>query len=259
MTASSSSAEPIPGTCTRMRSAALALDRRLARAGLVDAAADDLEALLHGAPVDRGLLGRGQGHDQRVALGTHVELAARAAGQRKDRLRGRLHRRERRVHPVGVADADVQLVRRAVQPPDGPDLVAKVAELVAQHRPEPLHPLGVDVGGLDLDQNVRAAAQVEAEVDQPGGQPARPAGGVGRKLGRRRRAGRQRRPRVVGALDAAVEDVRQRDEDAGHADPEDQDLLPERKVLHLGSRSPRRGPAAARLRPRRARSCSRPG
>ena len=43
--------------------AALPLDRRLARADLVDAAADDLERLAHGALVRRALLGLGQAHD----------------------------------------------------------------------------------------------------------------------------------------------------------------------------------------------------
>ena len=66
---------------------ALPLDRRLAGAGLVDAAADDLEALLHRPLVDRRLLRLGQRHHDRVALGARLELAARPAGQREDRLR----------------------------------------------------------------------------------------------------------------------------------------------------------------------------
>ena len=58
-----------------------------------------------------------------------------------------------------------------VQPPHVADLVAQVAEPVAQVGPEPLQLLGVHLLGLDLHQHVRAAAQVEAEVDQPRRRP----------------------------------------------------------------------------------------
>ena len=214
----SSSAEPMPGTCTRMRSAALALDRRLAGAGLVDAAADDLEALLHRPRVDRRLLRVGQRHHQLVALGPRLELAGAGAGDREDRLRRVLRRLERRVHAGRVADPDAQLLRPAVEPPDAADLVAQVAQLVAEARPEALQLLGMHVLGLHLHQHVRAAAQVEPEVDQPVRQPGRPGRRVGEHLRRQRLALLRRGARVVRPLDPAIEEVGQRDDHADQAD-----------------------------------------
>ena len=167
----SSSAEPTPGTCTRIAVGALALDRGLAGARLVHPAADDLEALLHGALVERRLLRLGQGDDQLVAVGPRLELAGARAGDREDGLRHLLRRRQRRVDAGGVADADAQLLRARVQPPHVADLVAQVAEPVAQVGPEPLQLLGVHLLGLDLHQDVRAAPEVEAEVDQPRRRP----------------------------------------------------------------------------------------
>ena len=73
----SSSAEPIARHLHQDAVGALALDRRLAGAGLVHPAADDLEALLHGPLVERRLLRVGQRHHELVALGPRLELAAR--------------------------------------------------------------------------------------------------------------------------------------------------------------------------------------
>jgi hypothetical protein len=52
------------------------------------------------------------------------------------------------------------------------DLVAEAPQRVAHLRPQALEPVGVDVLARHLDEEMRAAAQVEAEVDQPRRQPA---------------------------------------------------------------------------------------
>ena len=110
--------------------------------------------------------------------------------------------------------------------------------------PQPLDPLGIDLGGLHLHQHMRAAAQVEPEIDQPLRQPARPERRVRLELRRRRGPGRDGGAGVVRPLDPAIEGVRQRDQDAEHGDPDDQHPLPERKVQHVRCR-----PLAARGRP----------
>ncbi len=231
--------------------AALALDRRLAGAGLIDPAADDLEALLQRPRVERRLLRVGQRHHQLVALGPRLELAGAGAGDREDRLRRVLRRLEGGLHAGRVADPDPQLLRPAVQPPDAAHLVAQVAQLVADARPEPLQLLGMHVLGLHLNQHVRSAAQVEPEADQPVRQPRRPGRRVGEHLRRQRLALLRREPRVVRPLDPAIEEVGQCDDRADQADRQNEKLLPVRVRVHLDPKSPGGG-AAGRpaLRPR---------
>ena len=137
------------------------------------------------------------------------------------------------VHAGGVADADAQLLGVALEAADGADLVAQVAELVAEAGPEALELLGVDGLGLDLDQHVRAAAEVEAEVDEPRRQEGGPAAHRRLELGGERRAALDRLAGVVGLLDPGIEEVRQHDEEAEQADADDEQALPGGVVGHV--------------------------
>ena len=233
MICSSSSAEPTPGTCTRMRSAPW----RWIDGSRVPASSTRRRMISRLCCMVRW---SSAVFCASVSVITSWSPSARVsnsrrrrAGDREDRLRHLVGRLQRRLHAGGIADADAQLLRPGVEPPHAADLVAQVAQLVAQLGPEALELLGVNVGGLDLHQHVRAAAQVEPEVDQPRRQPRRPARHVALHLRRQRLAARHRLAGVVGALDPAVEGVRQRDQDADQADAQDQHALPERKVGHV--------------------------
>lgn len=220
---------------------------------------------MHCPLVDRGLFRVGQRDDERVAIGFCLELAAAPSRKGKDRLGHILRGLHGGIDPGRVADANTQLVRGAVQSPHAADLIAQVAQLVAQRLPKALEALGVDVGRLDLHENVRATAQIEAEVEKPGRQEAGPPGLLSLQFGREGRPAFHGDPGVIGLLDTAIKDVRQGDQNSCQTDQQDEDPLPGRKVQHLACSlpgpAPANGPGASGLggvMPRQAQSCSAP-
>ena len=178
---------------------ALALDGRLAGAGLVDAPAHDLERL-----ADRGIADRGQRRlvegerdgagllvagDQQVAVDVAQQLARglligrRVAQGQPDRLAGDAQ--------AGIADLGAAQGR--------PHLVLERFQALAH-----------DHLDLDLEQQVRAAPEIEAKADLLVGQPAG-----------------QRRGLVL------AQQVGPGEEQAEPTDPEDQVDLPALEVKHF--------------------------
>ena len=145
---------------------ALPLDQRLDGAELVDALLDDLDRLLDGlaeAIVHRGL--RDGQSDQAVAGVGHIEIALRgAAEQPAERLR-QVAKFRQRIGQIGiVSDANLDRIalhgKVVIQDPGGSQRALHVLADLAE--PAPLHVLGID-----LEQQVRAALQVEAEHHSP--------------------------------------------------------------------------------------------
>ena len=189
----------------------------------------------------------GQRHDELVALGARLELAARAAGDREDRLRRpRAPPSSAASMPAGVADADAQLVRAGVEPAHAcrPRRAGRAAgragrargPRAARHRrrrvctststcapprrssPRLTRPDGRQPGQPAIVRlHLRASARRRARPRRGRRWPARP--------GRRRRSGSD-------------------DQDADQAEPRTRALLPERKV----AASMRRCPPARRPR-----------
>ena len=128
----------------------LALDRRLLDPGLVDAAADDLDRLVdrlappgfgrHGAEADRpGSVGRDRHGQVRIDLGQRLSRIVDALG-----LADLEHDRVVFDREPGIADVGVE---------------QRVAHIVDQR----VEPLALGRGDIDLEQQVRAAAQVETQ------------------------------------------------------------------------------------------------
>ena len=250
----------MPGTCTRMRSAPWRwIDG--SRVPVSSTRRRMISRLCCMRPrVDRRLLGVGQGDDQRVALGARLELAAGAAGDREDRLRGRRAPPAapppcRRGSPMRMRSSSGGLSSRRTVPTWSRRSRSRSRSV----GPEPLEPLGVDLRGLDLHQHVRAAAQVEPEVDQPRRQPAparpprRPAAPA--SASRRARAPRGRRSpaRPGRRRGSAARSGCRAGRPRGSAR-----FFQSGKLQHLRSVSPGGARGRARpalLRPRPARSC----
>ena len=228
---------------------ALSLDGRLAGAHLVDAAADDLEGLAHRAVVGGALLRLRERHHDLVALAAHLQVLGARAGKRHDRAGEPARDLQRARHAVGLGDAHAQLVGRGRLQADRAHGVALVAQRVAQLGPERLHPAFVDVPDLNLGQQMRAAAQVEAEIDDAGGQPRRPEPRLGLQP-RRRALALDGGDRVVTGLHPLVEQVRHGQKQSGGHDEPDQDALPEIELEHFADLS-----SGAAVRTPRARSC----
>ena len=141
---------------------ALALDQRLDGAEFVDAALDDLDRLLDrlaDAIGDRRL--RDRQPDQAAAgVGDFEAALAAGAEQAAERLRqvAQLGQRGRQIGILGDANLDVVAA----------DSEAGIGDLgVAQHAADVVADLVelvlLDVVGIDLEQEVRAALQIEAE------------------------------------------------------------------------------------------------
>ena len=150
---------------------ALPLDQRLHSAEFVDATLDDLDRLFDGladAVGDGGL--RNSQPDQPAAGVADFERAlAAGADQSAQRLR-QLAQLAERVLQVGILDADLNAVgpRRK---PGVSDL--GVAQRAAHIIADLIELLFLDVVGINLEQQIRAALQVEAE-HQASLRPCRP-------------------------------------------------------------------------------------
>jgi hypothetical protein len=151
---------------------ALALDRRLGGAGLVDAAAHHLDRLLHrvgGAQIG-GRFAQSDADVGAVGLDGDVGLAqAEGAGLHRHRQRVDLGQRgrdlrcitDRQPHHVVVADGKTGVADEV--------LAQRRSDIVDDRRQALAH----DGARIDLKQQMRAAAQVQSEVDFPAGEPAR--------------------------------------------------------------------------------------
>ena len=170
---------------------ALLGDLRVDHAGLVDAAADDLDGLLDGAAgagVERDR--RQRQDDGAVRGGGHVEFGRVGGALGGDQ---RADRRLRRVQLGGVPQfqQDAVLVglrlQRLVEDRAGAesltDAVHHAVQALLDHR---LH--------VHLEQEVGAAAQVEAEMHLP---PRQPGAGAGNRFGMQRIAPSRQRPRMT--------------------------------------------------------------
>ncbi len=178
------------------------MDRRLLGAGLVDAAADDLDRL-----VDRRLAPRRQGDvavaQRRLAVGTdrRHEIGIEIAEQFLDL-----------VHPslpldlIEIAQREDNLVTLDVEPGVADPVVAQRGAGTVDDVVEALLQRGAEI---DLEQKVRAAAQIEAEADLPLGQEA------GQRVDRR-----------------CGKEVRRGKDHAKRADDQDEGDLPGLKMQH---------------------------
>ena len=197
---------------------ALALDARLGRAELVDAAVDDLDRLVDDAAHALGQAGGRIGEaDEAVVGDRQVELVDGAAAEEAgvQRVAQRLQALARIVELVEVADAELHRLALDAEAgiADARLLEHRLAD-VADQRPQPL--LDV-VGAVDLVEEIGAALQVEAEHHLLLRQEARP---VGERLLR--------------------EEIRNDGEEPGGDDSQDQDDLPARKMKHLSHSKDRR-------------------
>jgi hypothetical protein len=160
---------------------ALLLDRGFGGAERVDAAADDLDRLADGAahPVVDARIREGELDQSLRRLGDVEGAPARLAEDRvRDRLRQFLQLREDLGAVRRVGDAQLHA------PPDDLDAAVRRDAGLAQGAPHivaQLHALRAqEVVGVDLEQHVGAALEVEAEHDgprrhDPGGDPGRQA------------------------------------------------------------------------------------
>ena len=139
------------------------------------------------------------------------------------------HGLERCGHACGVGDRHPQHASGEGCAADAADLVAQVAQRIAHLGPERVHPGLVDIRDLHFGQKMRAAAQIEAKVDQRRGQELRPFGQSGGLFAARRcRLRLDRGCGVVMPFDLGVEQVRSGANQTPGANEQDQDALPER-------------------------------
>ena len=146
---------------------ALALDGRLAGADLVDSPADDLERLAHRGVLQLAHRALGQAQVDPAAFAfDDLDLVRDRIGielaEQLDRLTGtrRIGQRQRR----GVAPHAEAAIADPRRPQDRADVVQQRVEPLVDHRPQ-----------IDLEQQMRAALQVEAEIDLLVRQPVRQA------------------------------------------------------------------------------------
>ena len=208
---------------------ALTLDRRLARAGGIDTAANDLKTLLHGAGVGRGLFRRRQADQHRaVVLGDH-DVGLADAGQAGDRAGQFLHPGNRGSKAGAVGHRNPQHIGGRGLAPDGAGLIAHILQGVAHFGPQAVHALLVHIRQLHLGQKMRAAAQVKTQIDQRIGQERGPAGD-GRRLLCRRLGPRLEDGvlSVVVAFNPTVKQVRRGHQQASGHDGPNEKAFPER-------------------------------
>jgi hypothetical protein len=206
----SSAAEPMPGHLDQDAVGALALDGRLAGAGLVHPAADDLERLLHGAVVGGGAFGGRQRDHDLVAVGGTSRLVRAGAGKHAAHRAGQVaHHLQRPRHALGLGYLHAQLGRwRGLAAHVADHGRALGAERVAHLGPERVDAVRIDVGDQHLGQQMRAAAQIEPEVDDGRGQPVGPERALVGQFGRHHALRLDRAHGVVVPLDAVIEQVR---------------------------------------------------
>ena len=143
---------------------------RLRRAERVDAAADDLDGLIDGA-ADR-LVHAGFGIGQRDQAVRRRRVTSRSrAGLAEDGIADGLRQlaqlRQQPVAVGGVRHADLDAARMVWMPPCGAQRVSRRTRRTSSRS---CVSLGAEqVGHVDLEQDVRAALQVEAEHDGAGG------------------------------------------------------------------------------------------
>ena len=149
-----------PGSLHQDAVLALALDRRLAHAGLVDAAAHDLDRLLErGDPgVGRRLLRQRQ---PRGAVPVDLDRGLRVE---------RFEHAPRPLDVGRVADFESDLAARGAQPAIADP---RPAQALAGRVHDALQPLGDHHVQFDLQQQVGAALQVEAEAHLLAGREVR--------------------------------------------------------------------------------------
>lgn len=147
---------------------ALALDGRLARANLIDAPADDLERLVDG--LADPLLPGSVGHlhrDPAVVGDVDIDLPLRQV---------RIENRQGRQHAIAVGR--LTQVEHDVVALDAEIAVADRIAVATQRRPHlvdhALHAITDHSGTVHLQQQMRSALQVKAEIDLLPGQKARP-------------------------------------------------------------------------------------
>ena len=212
---------------------ALTLDRRFAGAYLVDPTANDFKRLLDRAVVGGLTLGLGQRDDQFIPLPRDIDIGGSDAGERDHRLGETPGHVDGFGQAFGSGNADAQLVGRRRLAADRADGIARITERVTHFGPERVHPRLVDIGDLNFGQKMRAAAQIETQIDQRGRQEIGPCRRRLDALG-----GRSQRldlgHGIVVAFDIGVEQVRYSQNKPRHADKPDQDPLPGIKLQHRG-------------------------
>ena len=165
---------------------ALALDGRLDQAKLVDAALDDLDRLIDGLAdaFDDRRVRRGQ-RDQAASLGDVDAALARGTEYTGQRLRQLAQLADGVIHVTVARDAYLHAVAADGTPGEGDTRLAQNAQHIVGDSLEPLLAHGI---GVDLEQQARAALQIEAKHDVPL-RPGRPR--AHRALGEKVRQGKQ--------------------------------------------------------------------
>ena len=207
---------------------AFALDGRLDQAELVDAPLDDLDRLIDGLADALGERGVGRRERDDAGVRRHVDTALSRRAEDAGQRRRQFAQLGERVVDVGIA-RDVHLHAVADDGAAG-ELNARLAQHAQHVVVERLQALLAHGVGIDLEQQVRAALQIEAEHDVAL-RPCRPAlhGALGEEI----RHGAQ-------AHDKRREQNRHR--------------LPPREKQHgLRYSSLRRRPVSSRCRPSPAR------
>src|SRR5262249_13901909 len=190
---------------------ALALDRRLDQTELVDALADDLDRLIEHLPraLEKRRLGDGQTNDAAADVLDVERALAGGADEAAERLR-QLAQLGEPLLQVVLADHDLYRVaadHRGARETDA-GLAQDLAHVVLQRQ----QLLPAHVVDIDLEQDVRAALQVEAEHDSAL-RPLRPA--LDRALG---------------------EEIRNREQAADQCREQDRRRLPSGDMEHGSSR-----------------------
>mmetsp|Transcript_22933 Transcript_22933/g.38564 ORF Transcript_22933/g.38564 Transcript_22933/m.38564 type:complete len:781 (+) Transcript_22933:3585-5927(+) len=170
---------------------ALALNGWLAGAHFVNAAAHNLQRLLHGALVAGQPLRIAQRHDDHIAIGADLNVVCANAGQGLHRTGQTPDHLQRALHPALFTNANAQLVRGRRLQTDGTNGLPLRAQRIANFRPGRLHPAGINIRHLHFGQQMGPAPQVQTKVHEAGGHPRRPLrqkrlvlGGIGPQFDR---------------------------------------------------------------------------
>ena len=172
---------------------ALPLDRRLDQPELVDPLVDDLDRLLDHLP--DALEDRGLGHREPNQPAAHVLDVERARAGRAEETAERLRQFSQLRQPLlQVAFANAHLDRVAADDRSAGKPNARLAQDLADVVLHRLELLPAHVVGVDLEQDVRAALQVEPEHDVAL-RPFRPAldRALGEEIGHGEQADDERR------------------------------------------------------------------
>ncbi len=157
---------------------ALTLDRRLAGARGVDAAADDLERLLQRPLVGRGLFGLAERDRQHRPLGRYDDVGRPSPRNRRNGPCKPAHQFKRLRGALGFGNANLQNIRLALFPRDKSHILPLGRKNIAHIGPHRFHRRGIDIRDLHFGQKMRPAPKIETQIDKARRQERGPERGI---------------------------------------------------------------------------------